>query len=72
MIAELNEIDQKLREANYKFLGWANVWSLIGAKPPEILKCQHNIDRVEHNKQGTENTASCDVCKIYWKYDSSD
>jgi hypothetical protein len=32
----------------------------------------HKPDEVQHNPRGSENTVSCDICKIYWKYDCSD
>jgi hypothetical protein len=42
---------------------------------PEFGKCQnakHRTIEVSHNNRGSENTVSCPVCKIYWKYDCSD
>lgn len=42
---------------------------------PEYGKCRdlkHRRIEVQHNNRGSENTVSCDICKIYWKYDSSD
>lgn len=42
---------------------------------PEYRNCLdsgHKRDSVSHNERGSENTVSCDVCKIYWKYDCSD
>lgn len=42
---------------------------------PEYGKCRdlgHKYDEVQHNQRGSENTCSCDICKIYWKYDCSD
>lgn len=97
MKADAKEIDVKLKEANYKFLGWQNGWSHIyldaeknetsdpkkrvyfsysKEKHPEWHICQmehkHKTDEVYHSPRGTENTVSCDVCKIYWKYDCSD
>jgi hypothetical protein len=35
-------------------------------------KPEGHWDNVQHNQRGSENTVSCDVCKIYWKYDCSD
>jgi len=73
MKAHPHDIDRKLKEANYKSLGWANGW---GEKyPEEIEKCvelKHHRNDVSHNMRGTENTVSCDICKIYYKYDCSD
>jgi len=37
-----------------------------------VRKNKHKCDHVSHSRRGTENTVSCDICKIYWKYDSSD
>lgn len=42
---------------------------------PEYGNCieqKHQLIEVSHNGRGSENTVSCPVCKIYWKYDSSD
>lgn len=33
---------------------------------------KHRLITVQHDQRGTENTQSCPVCKIYWKYNSSD
>lgn len=44
-------------------------------KYPEYRNCidsKHLRIEVNHNQRGTENTVSCPICKIYWKYDSSD
>ena len=41
----------------------------------EYGKCKelkHQKIEVSHNQRGSENTVSCPVCKIYWKYDCSD
>jgi hypothetical protein len=72
MKAQPNLIDGLLKEGGYKHLGWANGWR---DRPEELLKCielKHERDYVAHDKRGFENTASCDICKIYYKYDSSD
>lgn len=42
---------------------------------PEYATCyelKHKTDEVQHSIRGYENTVSCDICKIYYKYDSSD
>jgi len=42
---------------------------------PEYRHCidaKHHRDNIQHNPRGSENTVSCDICKIYWKYDCSD
>lgn len=42
---------------------------------PEYYNCinsKHLLIHVSHNSRGSENTVSCPICKIYWKYDSSD
>lgn len=47
----------------------------LTADYPEYGKCRdekHKRDDVQHNPRGSENTVSCDICKIYWKYDCSD
>lgn len=101
MKTEPKILNQSLKDAGYKFLGWQNGWKhvyfdedgkvttgdlLKGEKPqrtfgyltadyPEYGKCRdqkHPLDEVSHNNRGSENTVSCDVCRIYWKYDCSD
>ena len=73
------DINKALKDANYKFLGWQNEWSRENDSEDYIVteyrhcrRLGHTVDHVSHNPRGTENTASCDICKIYWKYDSSD
>lgn len=42
---------------------------------PEYWNCidsKHRRIEVRHNSRGSENTVSCPICKIYWKYDCSD
>ena len=56
----------------YKFLGWLNLWKRY---PKEYLTCKslnHKLMDVSRGNRGYENIVSCDTCKIYWKYDSSD
>lgn len=101
MKAEPSVLNQKLKEAGYKFLGWQNGWKHVyfdedgnqttgdtsnGEKPkrtfgytkedyPEYRNCVdsgHQRDNISHDNRGSEHTVSCDICKIYWKYDSSD
>jgi hypothetical protein len=96
MKSSSNEIDAKLKEAGYKFLGWQNGWKHVyfdeegnetndklrqktfvykTSDYPEYGKCcdeKHKKDEIQHNMRGSENTVSCDICKIYWKYDCSD
>jgi hypothetical protein len=41
---------------------------------PEYIRCRkagHKTEETQKNQRGSENIVSCDVCKIYWKYDSS-
>jgi hypothetical protein len=43
-------------------------------KYPEYNNCRdlgHKLDEVQHTRSGSENTQSCDICKIYFKYDCS-
>lgn len=73
MKAEPKLIDAELKKAGYKFLGWEN--SSKTREVPEYQHCQsekHVRDTVDHDNRGLEHTVSCDVCKVYWKYDSSD
>jgi hypothetical protein len=42
---------------------------------PEYRNCidsKHRRIEVTHDSRGSENTVSCPICKIYWKYDCSD
>ena len=42
---------------------------------PEYCKCRdsgHPRIEIQNNSRGSENTVSCDICKIYFKYDCSD
>jgi len=42
---------------------------------PEYRNCidsKHRRIEISHNRRGSENTVSCPICKIYWKYDCSD
>lgn len=44
-------------------------------KYPEYAACieqKHPLTEIRMNYSGTENIVSCPICKIYWKYDSSD
>lgn len=96
MKADPKEIDQKLKEAGYKYLGWQNNWKhvyfdkegnetfdpktryqfgYLEKHYPEFGACErlkHQKDSVQHDNSGSENTVSCDICRIYWKYDCSD
>jgi hypothetical protein len=38
----------------------------------ECIEQKHRRIEVQHNQRGSENTVSCPICKIYWKYDCSD
>jgi hypothetical protein len=45
------------------------------SKHPEYASCvkeKHQLIEVQHNRRGSENTVSCPICMIYWKYDCSD
>jgi hypothetical protein len=42
---------------------------------PEHTQCieaGHQRIEVSHSVRGTENTVSCPICKVFWKYDCSD
>ena len=42
---------------------------------PEYRHCidsKHRRIDISHNNRGSENTVSCPICKVYWKYDCSD
>lgn len=77
-------INQALKDEKYVFLGWQNGWqgTVNNGKHeytkemyPQYRKCidaGHQRDHISHNQRGSENTVSCDICRIYWKYDCSD
>jgi hypothetical protein len=59
-------------ENTYKFLGWENGWN---SPIPELDVCheaKHKRRFSSKGNRGHENTVSCDICKYYFKYDSSD
>jgi hypothetical protein len=52
-----------------------NSFGYLEEEYPEYIKCRnagHKTDEIQVNQRGSENIVSCDICKIYWKYDSSD
>lgn len=74
-----NTLEVELEESGYRNLGYANSW--IGHQservkwPQEVLDCSrihvHNR-RTISGQRGIDSMTICDICKIYWKYDSSD
>jgi len=85
---DVKELNRELESKGYKFLGWQNGWLYVDGKVspdkhPEYCECLnkgHNKwdhpdgpwASYQHNSRGSENTVSCNICKIYWKYDCSD
>jgi hypothetical protein len=64
--------DNELRSLGYKYLDWANGWS---ESPEEVIKCKelgHKTNNHSYSHRGLHNTVSCDICKYYYNYDSSD
>jgi len=64
--ADGNVTDDKTKRKTFGYLT---------ADYPEYGKCKeqkHRTIEVSHNQRGSENTVSCPICKIYWKYDCSD
>jgi hypothetical protein len=56
----------------YKDLGWQNSWR---EDHPEYIDCRqqgHRTIHVSHDNRGTQHDVSCPICKVLWKYDSSD
>jgi len=56
----------------YTFLGWQNTWE---GEPKILQECRaknHRYIEVKVGNKGMDNTVSCHICKIYWKYDCSD
>jgi hypothetical protein len=69
---EPTAISLELVEREYNFLGWENGWS---KSPPELLLCKEAKHQRRHSfrgNRGHDNTVSCDICRYYFKYDSSD
>ena len=69
---EPTAITLKLVEEEYKFLGWANSWNRL---QPELRPCKeakHERRYFFQGKKGLNNTVACDICRYYYKYDSSD
>lgn len=56
----------------FKFIGYLN--DPETRTNPAYINCQnsdHERNQVDNNET-CDHTISCDICKIYWKYDSSD
>ena len=73
-MVEQSKKDSYYTENGYKFLGWQNGWGRERYKEPEYRHCidsKHKRFDISNNRSGSENTVSCPICKIYWKYDSS-
>jgi hypothetical protein len=65
--------DAELKKLGYKFLGWMNGWG--HPYPEEYEFCKnlgHVPNEVSYSDRGYDHTVYCDICKLYWKYDSSD
>jgi len=65
-------ISIEMADATFKSLGWENAWDKT---PQELIDCKklnHTRRRYAHDRRGFENTVQCDICKYYYKYDSSD
>lgn len=65
-------ISIEMADATFKSLGWENAWDKT---PQELIDCKklnHLRRRYTHDRRGFENTVQCDICKYYYKYDSSD
>jgi hypothetical protein len=61
-----------LVEQEYKFLGWDNSWN---RPQPELRPCKeakHERRYFFQGRRGLNNTVVCDICKYYYKSDSSD
>jgi len=56
----------------YKFLGWLNSGITDKEAYQKCFDLKHRRIGVSHNRRGSENTISCPICKIYYKYDCSD
>lgn len=68
----MGKSDSELHQLGYNYLGWANGWS---KNPPELQKCRdekHSMNEISYSPRGSDHTVYCDICKIWYKYDSSD
>lgn len=68
-----HELEPALKEAGYTYLGWRNSWGNLPDKYVECRAHQHKLDDTDlSNHRGSHHVISCDICKIWWKVDSSD
>ncbi len=72
----LPKIDLGWPEEGYKSLGWANSWTTKDKLPQEFSDCMgkgHVRDNKHQVLRMSDGTAMerCQICKIYWKVDSS-
>ncbi len=80
--ANTKDADYDYETNGYTFLGWQNSWEfttvdghMVAKDQPKHNDCinaKHTLISVSCNDKGSENVESCPICKIYWKYDSSD
>lgn len=57
---------------NYKDLGWQNNWKEAPLEYKECLNLKHVREDYSKSNRGYEHIVTCDICKIVYRYDSSD
>ena len=72
------EQERKVKEANYKDLGWDNGRITDTEEQKNCLLLQHNVMTSGHkfdvsgNNRGSKNIHGCNTCKWFSYYDCSD
>lgn len=69
---EETAISFEMGDKTFNFLGWQNEWDKTPLELIECKKLNHTKRLYAHDRRGFENTVQCDICKFYFKYDSSD
>jgi hypothetical protein len=59
-------------EKEYKSLGWSNGWTVTPDEVTECRNAKHERRSQSRSSRGLETILVCDICKYYYKIDSSD
>lgn len=67
-------IDQELADKGYARLGWRNFWENDHNDTHYecYVKLGHKAKNQSHSNRGSDHTISCDICKYFYKLDTSD